>query len=58
MKNDRITADDAISHPFFACYESLRERKKRLWHCPDDILASLRDENISRFMGAECGGLL
>lgn len=54
----RITAYDAINHPFFACFEGLRERRKNLWQCPDDILASLRDENVIRFLTSECAGIV
>jgi hypothetical protein len=54
----RITAYDAINHPFFACFEGLRERRKNLWQCPDAILASLRDENVTRFLTSECAGIV
>jgi len=57
----RISARDAINHPFFAPWApapSQQEKKKRNWTCPEDLLPKLRDENVKAFMETDCNTIV
>ena len=51
----RISALEALGHPFFGCYESLMRKKQNLWKCRG---GGYEDDNVAKFLNHYCATLV